>query len=239
MRTVRELLTGVYQKKQESFFYELEQRLLQKKKTFVITANPEIVMKAREDQNLYDILMNKEHMITADGIGIVKAYKMLYSREVDRIAGVDIVKQLFHFANKHHKSLCILGSKQEVLDALKVRLCEQYPDLVLSSAIHGYVQDKDESMASFVHENPDIVLVALGVPAQEKLIYQHLNLFDHGIFVGIGGSLDVLSGTKKRAPQFFVKSNLEWLYRICSEPKRLKRFYESNIKFINVVRKER
>ena len=72
-----------------------------------------------------------------------------------------------------------------------------------------------------------------------KLIYKHLNEFDKGIFVGVGGSFDVLSGTKKRAPEFFIQHNLEWLYRITKEPSRLKRFYNNNIKFLFNVNKEK
>ena len=73
------------------------------------------------------------------------------------------------------------------------------------------------------------------------LIYKYYDKFDKGIFVGVGGSFDVLSGTKKRAPKIFIKLKLEWLYRITTEPKRLKRFYKSNVKYlkkINELKKE-
>ena len=79
---------------------------------------------------------------------------------------------------------------------------------------------------------PDIILVALGIPNQEKLIYKNLSKFDKGIFVGVGGSFDVISGCKKRAPKIFVRLKLEWLYRITVEPSRLNRFYQSNIKYL-------
>ena len=79
---------------------------------------------------------------------------------------------------------------------------------------------------------PDIVLVALGMGNQEKLIYKHIDKFKKGIFVGVGGTFDVLSGTKKRAPKVFQKLGLEWLYRIVKEPKRIKRFYDNNVKFM-------
>ena len=85
---------------------------------------------------------------------------------------------------------------------------------------------------------PDLVLVALGVPAQEKLIARHLGNFSKGVFIGVGGSFDVLSGSKRRAPALFVKTNTEWLYRILREPSRLGRFYRNNIKFLGEVRKE-
>ncbi|MEG0034986.1 MAG: WecB/TagA/CpsF family glycosyltransferase, partial [Bacilli bacterium] len=104
--------------------------------------------------------------------------------------------------------------------------------------INGYTEDKDAVFEEIKKKNSDIVLVALGVPKQEKLIFEHLSKFDKGIFIGIGGSLDVISGSKKRAPKLFIKMNLEWLYRILREPKRIKRFYESNVKFIFRLRNE-
>ena len=84
----------------------------------------------------------------------------------------------------------------------------------------------------------DLVLVALGVPAQEKLIARHLERFSKGVFIGVGGSFDVLSGSKRRAPAVFVKTNTEWLYRILREPSRLGRFYRNNIKFLGQIRRE-
>ena len=104
---------------------------------------------------------------------------------------------------------------------------------------NGYVADKDKVFDEIVKLEPDIVLVALGIPLQEMLIYKHLNRFKKGIFVGVGGSFDVMSGMKKRAPKIFIKLNLEWLYRIMKEPKRLKRFYDSNVKFLFRIKKYR
>ena len=85
--------------------------------------------------------------------------------------------------------------------------------------------------------SPDIVLVALGVPKQELLIAKHYDNFSKGIFVGVGGTFDVISGTKKRAPKIIQKLNIEWLYRIIGNKERIKRFYDSNVKFIFKLRK--
>ena len=103
---------------------------------------------------------------------------------------------------------------------------------------NGYGKDKDADYQEIVQAQPDLVLVALGVPAQELLIARHLDQFQKGVFIGVGGSFDVLSGSKRRAPSFFVKTNTEWLYRIVREPSRLKRFYESNVKFLGEIRRE-
>ena len=83
---------------------------------------------------------------------------------------------------------------------------------------------------------PDICLIAMGIPMQEKLINKYFKNAKKGIYIGVGGSFDVLSGIKKRAPKLFIKLNLEWLYRIIKEPRRLKRFWNNNIKFLFKIR---
>lgn len=125
-----------------------------------------------------------------------------------------------------------MGRSPEIVEQLNQVLRDEYKDLKVVGTENGYVQNKDAVFEKMKQLQPDIVLVALGMPQQEKLIYKHLKDFEKGIFVGVGGSFDVLSGMKQRAPHFFVKHNIEWLYRITKEPYRLKRFYNSNIKFI-------
>ena len=92
-------------------------------------------------------------------------------------------------------------------------------------------------MKDIVKKKPDICMVALGIPYQEKLISKYFDKVNKGIYIGVGGSFDVMSGTKKRAPKIFIKLNLEWLYRIMTEPKRLKRFWNSNVKFMFKIKK--
>ena len=116
---------------------------------------------------------------------------------------------------------------------------EKYSGIKLVGATNGYIEDKDKEFENIKKAKPDVVMVALGIPHQEKLIYKHLNEFDKGIFIGVGGSFDVLSGTKKRAPKLFIKTNTEWLYRILCEPKRLKRFWNNNVKFMFKVRRNK
>ena len=132
----------------------------------------------------------------------------------------------------------LLGAKEEVVAALAGKLTAEYPDMTVNYH-NGYDGDKDAIFHEIAALEPDLVLVGLGVPAQELLIYRHLPKFAKGVLVGVGGSFDVLSGSKKRAPQFFVKTNTEWLYRIAKEPQRLGRFWNNNVKFMQEVRKVR
>ena len=234
---MRKLFDKLYKKSAQSFYEILSDNLKNNKKTFVVTANPETFMISEKNEDVRKMLLDKETVMVPDGIGVLKAGKKIGYNIEERITGIDIANELLKFGNEQKKSIYLFGSKQEVIDSMKIVIKEQYPNLKLVGTSNGYVTDKDKVFDEIVKLEPDIVLVALGIPLQEMLIYKHLNRFKKGIFVGIGVSFDVMSGMKKRAPKIFIKLNLEWLYRIMKEPKRFKRFYNSNVKFILEIRK--
>lgn len=224
-------------KESASTFYDhLDQALVKQERMFIVTANPETFMIADRDASFRRLLEDEQTTVVADGIGIVKAANMLSIPVPERIPGIEIAQQLMQLGNQRKASIYLFGAKPEVIEAMKLLLAERYPHLCLVGCCDGYVKDKDRVFDEIVNLQPDIVLVALGIPAQEQLIYRHLYRFTKGIFVGVGGSFDVMSGMKKRAPSFFIRCNLEWLYRLGCEPKRWKRFYQNNIKFIGMVR---
>lgn len=234
---MRKLFDKLYKKSAQSFYEILSDNLKNNKKTFVVTANPETFMISEKNEDVRKMLLDKETVMVPDGIGVLKAGKKIGYNIEERITGIDIANELLKFGNEQKKSIYLFGSKQEVIDSMKIVIKEQYPNLKLVGTSNGYVTDKDKVFDEIVKLEPDIVLVALGIPLQEMLIYKHLNRFKKGIFVGVGGSFDVMSGMKKRAPKIFIKLNLEWLYRIMKGPKRFKRFYNSNVKFILEIRK--
>ena len=236
---MRKLFDKLYKKSAQSFYEILSDNLKNNKKTFVVTANPETFMISEKNEDVRKMLLDKETVMVPDGIGVLKASKKIGYNIEERITGIDIANELLKFGNEQKKSIYLFGSKQEVIDSMKIVIKEQYPNLKLVGTSNGYVTDKDKVFDEIVKLEPDIVLVALGIPLQEMLIYKHLNRFKKGIFVGVGGSFDVMSGMKKRAPKIFIKLNLEWLYRIMKEPKRLKRFYDSNVKFLFRIKKYR
>lgn len=236
---MRRLFDKLYKKSAQSFYEILSDNLKNNKKTFVVTANPETFMISEKNEDVRKMLLDKETVMVPDGIGVLKAGKKIGYNIEERITGIDIANELLKFGNEQKKSIYLFGSKQEVIDSMKIVIKEQYPNLKLVGTSNGYVTDKDKVFDEIVKLEPDIVLVALGIPLQEMLIYKHLNKFKKGIFVGVGGSFDVMSGMKKRAPKIFIKLNLEWLYRIMKEPKRLKRFYDSNVKFLFRIKKYR
>lgn len=222
----------LYKDTKENFFNIVWDKLLNHQKMFIVTANPEAFIYGKQDKEVESLLLDEATTVVADGIGIVKGAKKIGVEVKERIPGIDIAENLLKFGNELSKSVFFLGAKQEVIDALCSVVTEKYPNLKIAGAVNGYVPDKDAVFEEIKKAKPDIVMVALGIPAQEKLIYKHFKDFEKGIFIGVGGSFDVLSGTKQRAPKFFIDNNLEWLYRIIKEPSRIKRFYNNNIKFI-------
>lgn len=234
---MRKLFEKLYKKSDKELYQLLEERLVNEQKTFVVTANPEVFMKINEKRELSQKVLNDDVIITPDGDGIVYATRQLGYSLWGKIAGVDTVQKMFEAGNKHQSKLYIYGSKQEVLDALRIQLNEKYPNLIISEMKNGYDHNAEEVFEDIASKSPDIVLVALGVPRQEELIASHYDEMKKGIFIGCGGSLDVLSGTKKRAPKIFIKLKLEWAYRLAKEPKRIKRFYDSNVKFMFIIKK--
>ena len=236
---MKKFLEKLYKKDKKSFFEILKKDLKNKNKKFIVTVNPETLMIAEKDLELKEILEDDSVSFVPDGIGVVKAAKMIGVDVKERIPGIEIAEKLFEFANESKKSLYLFGAKQEVLNNLKEKIEKNYSNIKLFGMTNGYVENNEEEFQKIIKKEPDIVLVALGIPAQEKLIYKYFKDFKKGIFVGVGGSFDVLSGTKKRAPQIFIKTNTEWLYRILKEPKRIKRFWDNNVKFIFKIRKEK
>lgn len=234
---MRKYFERIYNKEFDTLKKELRNNLNNNKKTFIVTANPETFMMSEKDKELEQILLDKKNIVVPDGVAIVKAAHMLGYDVKERITGIDIAYELLKYGNELNKTIYLFGSKQEVVFSMSNILKEQYPHLNLIGYSNGYVDDKDKVFREIVKLKPDIVMVALGIPVQEKLIYKHLNDFNKGIFIGVGGSFDVISGAKKRAPKIFIKLNLEWLYRIVCEPKRLKRFWDSNVKFVFNIRK--
>lgn len=236
---MREYFDKVYNKGKNEFYTFLEDKMKKDEKVFIVTANPETLMIANDNDKFKKCLLDDSTIIVPDGIGVLKGANMLGYKIPETITGVELCTELFEYGNKHKKSIYLFGAKPEVVELLAKKIKIDYPNLKVLGYENGYVEDKNEAYKKIIELKPDIVLVAIGIPHQELLIYDNLKYFDKGIFMGVGGSFDVLSGTKKRAPKIFIKLKLEWLYRITTEPQRLKRFFRSNVRYLGIIQKEK
>lgn len=225
-------------KSSKEYYIKVSKYLDNSVKKFIVTANPETFELARTDGVMREIILNEDNDVIPDGIAVVKgARKLGYSIE-ERITGIDTAVEILKLINSKKKSLYLFGSSKEVIEKMVEVINRDYPRIKLLGAVDGFVENKDQVFEDIIKASPDVCLVALGIPRQEYLINKYISRAKKGIYMGVGGTFDVLSGIKKRAPQVFIKLNLEWLYRIMREPSRLKRFYKSNIKFMREVSKE-
>ena len=230
-------LNKLYSKDIDSYFKELRDDLKNKKKRFIITVNPETLMYSERDDVIREI-MEQDYSYVPDGIAVVKAARMCNIDIKSRITGIDIMEYLLSIADNNKYSIYLFGATKKVINDLVSVIKNKYSNIKILGFSDGYAKDKDAIMRKIVKLKPDICFIGMGIPMQEKLIYKYYNSFNKGIFIGVGGSFDVLSGNKKRAPKIFIKLNLEWLYRIIKEPKRLKRFINNNILFLWKVRRD-
>ncbi|MCF6410110.1 WecB/TagA/CpsF family glycosyltransferase [Pseudalkalibacillus salsuginis] len=208
----------------DSFIKHLHESHLEKEsKAFVITANPEIVMYASEDVG-YRSVLNDADYITPDGIGIVKAARILGTPIKERVSGFDIMCNLLQIANENRSSVYLLGTKEEVLQSAEANIQATYPNVDIIGSHNGYFDWDDNDIVNEIQQlRPDMIFVALGLPRQENWIAENIHHFDKGIFMGVGGSFDVFAGIVKRAPVIYQNLHLEWFYRLVKQPSRARR----------------
>jgi N-acetylglucosaminyldiphosphoundecaprenol N-acetyl-beta-D-mannosaminyltransferase len=189
----------------------------------VVTLNAEMVVAAQQDAEL-DRIIRHAHLIVPDGAGVVFAVK-LNGQEISRLPGIELAAGALSRAAAAGVKVALLGGKPEVMEMLLEVLPQRYPGLNIVSSRNGYftVDEQEEVIDQIAEHEPQLLLVALGVPKQEYFI-DHLSArLPHTVKIGVGGSFDVWTGQVKRAPAIMRKLSLEWLYRLVKEPWRFSR----------------
>ncbi len=191
---------------------------------FIVTPNSEILEAATKNDELKEII-NKADMVIPDGIGLVYASKIKGQPLQERVTGIDFSFNALHTIKALGKTAYFLGGKPGIAEAAADNIRKQIEGLDICGTHDGYfkAEDEDALIGEINSLNPDFLLVALGAPKQEKFIYKYKDKLNCKVAVGVGGSFDVWSGASKRAPQFYQKHGLEWLYRLKSEPQRIGR----------------
>lgn len=205
----------------------------------VVTPNPEIVMRAQDNEEFKSII-NNAALVIPDGIGIIKAGNILGTPLKERVAGYDLICNLFEEAKDGSISFYFWGSKPGIAEKAREKIKEKYPKLNVLGAHTGYFNEEEEKaiIQEIKELKPDVLLVGLGAPKQEIIINKYINEKIFKIGIGCGGSIDVISGEVKRAPKIFIKLHLEWFYRLLKQPTRLKRMMVLP-KFIKEVKKSK
>jgi N-acetylglucosaminyldiphosphoundecaprenol N-acetyl-beta-D-mannosaminyltransferase len=202
---------------------ELVRQIDQGNKCRVITANPEVVMLVKKDDEVKQIVQTADY-VTPDGVGILLAGKLLGKPIRERITGYDLTISLLSIANEKRWRLYLLGAAPEVMEGVNHKIREQYPHIDLQSH-HGFFnEDEEKSIVEQIKSHrPHLLLVALGMPKQEKWLQKYQDQLSFNLAMGVGGTFDGISGKVKRAPLLWQRLGVEWLYRLLKEPWRWRR----------------
>ncbi len=191
---------------------------------YCVTPNPEIVYEAMED-GCFRNLVNEASMVLPDGIGVILAGKILGTPLPAKVSGADFAAHLLADLEYKGRSLYLLGSKPGVGQLAAEKMLEKHPNLKIVGIQDGYYQDEAAVVAEIAEARPDVLFVCLGSPKQEIFMAKYKIALGVPLMIGLGGTLDAFAGTVKRAPVWIQKIGFEWLYRMCKEPKRFKRFW--------------
>lgn len=222
-----------------------KEKLLQKIEThfnapagnlFIVTANPEIIMLTTESTAYKNAVLSADYVLP-DGIGVIIASKILKQPLEEKIPGYELLHDLLAYASANEKSVYFYGAKPSVAKKAAEQASLQYMGLKMAGTMDGYSYKGKEAANKIAATSPDFVFVAMGAPLQEQWIAAHKEQFPNAVLVGVGGSFDVLSGTIKRAPKFWTNNNLEWLYRLITQPTRAKRMMKIPLFLIEVLKK--
>lgn len=213
----------------------------------IVTPNSEIVVKANQEKELLKFIENAG-MVVPDGIGLVIGSKLVKQPLKERVTGIDLMVGLVKYASLNKKSVYFLGGKPGFADQAADKLKEQFPGLEVAGTHHGYFKGIHTGAKGHAEEvsviedikskKPDMVFVAFGAPKQEYFIDAYKDVLGAGLLMGVGGSLDVISGNVKRAPQIYQKMGMEWAYRLAKEPWRIKRAGALPVFALNVLIKK-
>ena len=204
-----------------SIFREL---LKTRNTSFIVTPNSEILVNATKDAALKKLIGSAD-LVIPDGIGLVYASRILKQPLKERVTGIDFTDAALRVLAQENKSAFFLGGKPGVAAAAAEKKAEEILNLKIAGTHHGYFKEEEEPaiVEKINASGADFLCVALGSPKQEWFISRHRKTLHPSVAIGIGGSLDVWAGTLERAPEFYQKYGLEWLYRIKQEPFRIKR----------------
>ncbi|PKM72243.1 MAG: glycosyltransferase [Firmicutes bacterium HGW-Firmicutes-16] len=189
---------------------------------YVVTPNPEIVMLCRDDSCLLSAV-NSANLVLPDGIGIIKGAQILGTPLREKIPGIEFAETLFGLMAEKGMTVFLLGAKPGVADAAGLKLSDRFKGLKIVGTNDGYFVNDTPIIDKINETSPDLLLVCLGAPKQELWMQKNAPSLKVGLMAGLGGSMDVFACVAERAPESWRKLNLEWLYRLKEDPRRLGR----------------
>ena len=190
--------------------------------SYCVTPNAEMAYEALHDESFRAIL-NGASLVLPDGAGVVLGAKILKTPLKEKVAGIDFAANLLGVLEETGGRLYLLGGKPGIAEQAAENMKKTHPKLCICGTADGYFKDEAPVIEKINAAKPDVLFVCLGAPKQEIFMKTHLKELHVKLMIGLGGSLDSFAGTVKRAPNWMIRCNLEWLYRLIKEPKRFGR----------------
>ena len=202
---------------------EAARKLLQRDAaSYCVTPNAEMAYEALHD-DAFRAILNEAALVLPDGAGVVLGSKILKTPLKQKVAGIEFAQNLLGVLEETGKRLYLLGGKPGIAEAAAQKMLERHPKLLICGTEDGYFKEESEVVCRINEAKADVVFVCLGAPKQEIFMHTHQKDLCVRLMVGLGGTLDGFAGTVKRAPRWMIRLQLEWLYRLIKEPRRLGR----------------
>lgn len=225
--------------------HEIDKLIQKKNCSYVVTPNVDHIVRLEKDVELQKVYKNASLILT-DGKPLIWISKWYKTPIKEKISGSDLFPKVCELAANKNYTMYLLGAAEGVADTAAKNLMKKYPGLNVVgtySPPFGFEKNEQEmnKIKTQIQEvHPDILIVGLGCPKQEKFMYYHCKELGVPISFGLGASIDFEAGNIKKAPKWMSNHGLEWLYRFSKEPKRLfKRYFVDDLKIIQVARKYR
>lgn len=192
------------------------------KTAFVSTPNAEIGYDCINNDE-YRAMINASALTVPDGAGVVLAAKILGTPVKQKVAGFDLAGAILPKLSEKHKKLFLLGAKPGIAERAAEKMRVMAPGIDICGIRDGFFKSDEEAVGAINAAEPDLIFVCLGAPKQEYWMHKNAGAIRPCVMMGLGGTLDGFAGEVKRAPDLFVKLNLEWFYRLIKQPSRYKR----------------
>ncbi len=211
---------------------------------YICVSNVHTTVMASENKE-YRTIQNGGILAIPDGGPLSSVGRKRGATNMGRTTGPSLMEEIISISSQYGYSHFFYGSTQTTLDQMRDNLQQEYPQIQIagmySPPFRSLTEEEDEQITNNINKvSPDFIWVGLGAPKQEKWMALHQGKVN-GLMIGVGAAFDYYAGNIKRAPEWMQKSNLEWLYRLLQDPKRLiKRYLITNTKFMwNVMIKGR
>jgi N-acetylglucosaminyldiphosphoundecaprenol N-acetyl-beta-D-mannosaminyltransferase len=202
---------------------------------YIVTTYSEFVVFANRDAEYLKVL-NQADLSIPDGIGVVWAGNFLSGKKVirEKVSGSKLIWEIAKLAAEKNYSMALVGGDGDVASQASRKLMQKYPNLKINLSLSGRPFD-GQIVNEIANSNSDILCIAYAPPKQEKWIAENIHDLNVKVAIGLGGTFDYLAGKRAYAPNFMIKLGLEWLWRLITQPWRIKRMWNAIPVFIWII----